>query len=104
MTISEIFAGLTTFGLFFSVLLVYLELRRNGIATRLNNNLIFTERHFNLRNAMFSKNFSEVVVRGRKSLANLDEAEHLIFKIFLLHTAQTAKVMLLAADGQLESR
>ena len=47
MTISEIFAGLTTFGLFFSVLLVYLELRRNGIATRLNNNLIFTERHFN---------------------------------------------------------
>ena len=76
MTISEIFAGLTTVGLFFSVLLVYLELRRNGIATRLNNNLIFTERHFNLRNAMFDKNFSEVVVRGRESLANLDEADN----------------------------
>lgn len=103
MTISEIFAGLTTVGLFFSVLLVYLELRRNGIATRLNNNLIFTERHFNLRNAMFDKNFSEVVVRGRESLANLDEAERLMFKSFLLNTAQTASVMLLAAEGQLAS-
>lgn len=103
MTISEIFAGLTTVGLFFSVLLVYLELRRNGTVTRLNNNLIFTERHFNLRNAMFDKNFSEVVVRGRESLANLDEAERLMFKSFLLNTAQTASVMLLAAEGQLAS-
>jgi len=103
MTVSEIFAGLTTIGLFFSVLLVYLELRRNGISTRLNNNLIFTERHFNLRNAMFDKNFSEVIIRGRKSLANLDEAEQLIFKMFLLNTAQTASVMLLAAEGQLAS-
>ena len=103
MTISELFAGLTTVGLFFSVLLVYLELRRNGIATRLNNNLIFTESHFNLRNAMFDKNFPEVVVRGRESLANLDEAERLMFKSFLLNTAQTASVMLLAAEGQLAS-
>ena len=52
---------------------------------------------------MFSKNFSEVVVRGRKSLANLDEAERLMFKSFLLNTAQTASVMLLAAEGQLAS-
>ena len=52
---------------------------------------------------MFDKNFSEVVVRGRESLANLDEAERLMFKSFLLNTAQTASVMLLAAEGQLAS-
>ena len=52
---------------------------------------------------MFDKNFSEVVVRGRESLANLDEAERLMFKSFLLNTAKTASVMLLAAEGQLAS-
>ena len=50
MSISEIFEGLTTVGLFISVILVFIELRRNGTSTRLNNNLIFTERHFNFRN------------------------------------------------------
>ena len=39
----------------------------------------------------------------RESLANLDEAERLMFKSFLLNTAQTASVMLLAAEGQLAS-
>ena len=103
MSISEIFEGLTTVGLFISVILVFIELRRNGTSTRLNNNLIFTERHFNFRNLTINKDTADVIVRGRKGLDKLDEAEKLLFANYLLNTAQTASVMLLAGEGQLAS-
>ena len=103
MSISEIFEGLTTVGLFISVILVFIELRRNGTSTSLNNNLIFKERHFNFRNLTIEKDTADVIVRGRKGLNKLDEAEKLLFANYLLNTAQTASVMLLAGEGQLAS-
>ena len=103
MSISEIFEGLTTLGLFVYVVLVFIELRRNGLSTRLNNNLIFTERHFNLRNITMNHGCADIIVRGRKGLRNLDDAEQLVFKNYLLNAAQTASIMLLAAQGKLAS-
>ena len=95
MTLSEIFEGLTAIGLFISVALVFTELRRNGKATRLNNSIRFTERHFNLRNLTLKQDLADVIVRGRQGLDHLSKTEQLIFTSYLLNTAQTASILIL---------
>ena len=100
MTLSEIFEGLTAIGLFISVALVFTELRRNGKATRLNNSMLFTERHFNLRNLTLSQDLADVIVRGRQGLEHLSKTEQLIFTNYLLNTAQTASILILNGEGK----
>ena len=99
MTLSEIFEGLTAIGLFLSLALVFIELRRNGKATRLNNSIRFTERHFNLRNLTLNQDLADVIVRGRQGLEHLSKTEQLIFTNYLLNTAQTASILLLNGEG-----
>ena len=100
MTLSEIFEGLTAIGFFISVALVFTELRRNGKATRLNNSMLFTERHFNLRNLTLNHAMADVIVRGRQGLKYLSETEQLMFTNYLLNTAQTASMMSMGGAGQ----
>ena len=100
MTLSEIFESLTAIGLFISVALVFTELRRNGKATRLNNSIRFTERHFNLRNLTLSQDLADVIVRGRQGLEHLSKTEQLIFTNYLLNTAQTASILILNGEGE----
>ena len=100
MTLSEIFEGLTAIGLFISVALVFTELRRNGKATRLNNSIRFTERHFNLRNLTLNQDLADVIVRGRQGLEHLSKTEQLIFTNYLLNTAQTASILILNGEGE----
>ena len=99
MTLSEIFEGLTAIGLFLSVALVFIELRRNGKSSRLNNSIRFTERHFNLRNLTLNQDLADVIVRGRQGLEHLSKTEQLIFTSYLLNTAQTASILLLNGEG-----
>ena len=68
MTLSEIFEALNAVGLFIYVALVYTELRRNGATTRIHNSMLFTERHFNLRNLTINQDLADVIVRGRQGL------------------------------------
>jgi len=68
MTLSEIFEALTAVGSFISVALVHTELMRNGATTRINNSMLFTERHFNLRNLTINQDLANVIVRGRQGL------------------------------------
>ena len=100
MTLSEIFEGLTAIGLFLSVALVFIELRRNGKATRLNNSIRFTERHFNLRNLTLNQDLADVIVRGRQGLEHLSKTEQLIFTNYLPNTAQTASILILNGEGK----
>ena len=100
MTLSEIFEGLTAIGLFLSVALVFIELRRNGKSSRLNNSIRFTERHFNLRNLTLSQDLADVIVRGRQGLEHLSKTEQLIFTNYLVNTAQTASILILNGEGK----
>ena len=92
MTLSEIFEGLTAIGLFISVALVFIELRRNATLTRLNNSILFTERHFLLRAQTYDQELATIIVKGRTGLKNLSEPEQLAFSNYLLNTAQTASL------------
>ena len=92
MTLSEIFEGLTAIGLFLSVALVFIELRRNAKLTRLNNSILFTERHFLLRAQTYDQELATIIVKGRTGLKNLSEPEQLAFSNYLLNTAQTVSL------------
>ena len=100
MTLSEIFEALTAVGLFISVALVYTELRRNGATTRIHNSMLFTERHFNLRNLTLNKEMADIIVRGRLGLEELSEPEQFIFASYLLNTAQTASIISYGGAGR----
>lgn len=100
MSISDIIEAFTASALFISVGMVFIELRRNGKAYRLNNALNFTERLFQLRNLSIDIEIAEILVKGRADLYALNDAEQIVFKNYLLNTAQTASVMLLAREGQ----
>ena len=100
MSISDIIEAFTASALFISVGMVFIELRRNGKAYRLNNALNFTERLFQLRNLSIDIEIAEIIVKGRADLYALNDAEQIVFKNYLLNTAQTASVMLLAREGQ----
>ena len=76
MTLSEIFEGLTAIGLFLSVALVFIELRRNAKLTRLNNSILFTERHFLLRAQTYDQELATIIVKGRTGLKNLSEPDN----------------------------
>ena len=99
MTLSELFEALTTVGLFISVALVFLQLKRNGTATQLSNTVAFTSRVFELRNVCINKDNAEVITRGRKGLENLDDAELLMFGSYLLNTGLTANIITLGSQG-----
>lgn len=90
MTLSEIFEGLTAIGLFVSVALVYIELRRNGMEARLDNWINYTQRVFESRNTAIDLSVADVVVRGRNGLQNLSEVERMVFEKYLLNCALTA--------------
>ena len=99
MTLSEIFEGLTAIGLFISVALVFIELRRNGNSTRLNNSIKFTERHFNLRNSKLNHDLADALFKGRQGLSHLNGPEKIMFASYLLNAAQTATLMARADQG-----
>ena len=100
MTLSEIFEGLTAIGLFISVALVFVELRRNGRSSRLNNSILFTERHFNLRNQTLNQEMAEIIMKGRKGLEQLNETEKFMFCSYLLNTALTGSLMISGNAGK----
>ena len=100
MTLSEIFEGLTAIGLFISVALVFVELRRNGRSSRLHNSILFTERHFNLRNQTLNQELAEIIMKGRKGLEQLNETEQFIFCSYLLNTALTGSLMMSGNAGK----
>lgn len=100
MTLSEIFEALNAVGLFISVALVYTELRRNGATTRIHNSMLFTERHFNLRNLTINQDLADVIVRGRQGLEYLSKTEQLMFTSYLLNAAQTASMISYGGAGR----
>ena len=100
MTLSENFEGLTAIGLFISVALVFVELRRNGRSSRLNNSILFTERHFNLRNQTLNQEMAEIIMKGRKGLEQLNETEKFMFCSYLLNTALTGSLMISGNAGK----
>ena len=100
MTLSEIFEGLMAIGLFISVALVFVELRRNGRSSRLNNSILFTERHFNLRNQTLNQEMAEIIMKGRKGLEQLNETEKFMFCSYLLNTALTGSLMISGNAGK----
>ena len=100
MTLSEIFEGLTAIGLFISVALVFIELRRNGRSSRLNNSILFTERHFNLRNQTLNQELAEIIMKGRKGLEQLNKTEQFMFCSYLLNTALTGSLMISGNAGK----
>ena len=100
MTLSEIFEGLTAIGLFLSVALVFVELRRNGRSSRLNNSILFTERHFNLRNQTLNQEMAGIIMKGRKGLEQLNETEKFMFCSYLLNTALTGSLMISGNAGK----
>ena len=100
MTLSEIFEGLTAIGLFISVALVFVELRRNGRSSRLNNSILFTERHFNLRNQTLNQELAEIIMKGCKGLEQLNETEQFMFCSYLLNTALTGSLMISGNAGK----
>ena len=100
MTLSEIFEGLTAIGLFISVALVFIELRRNGRSSRLNNSILFTERHFDLRNQTLNQELAEIIMKGRKGLEQLNETERFMFCSYLLNTALTGSLMISGNAGK----
>ena len=100
MTLSEIFEGLTAIGLFISVALVFVELRRNGRSSRLNNSILFTERHFNLRNQTLNQEMAGIIMKGRKGLEQLNETEKFMFCSYLLNTALTGSLMISGNAGK----
>ena len=100
MTLSEIFEGLTAIGLFISVALVFVELRRNGRSSRLNNSILFTERHFNLRNQTLNQELAEIIMKGGKGLEQLNDTEQFMFCSYLLNTALTGSLMISGNAGK----
>lgn len=107
MTISQvadIADLLTALGVIISLLFVLFELRHTNREGRLANSLALTQIVSHVRGLTDDPVMADIVIRGRKSMDDLSEAEAMVYQKYLLRVVHTWVSVYRVAERSLAGR